>query len=400
MSVVGALKAFMGAGISKFAEGFWEPFKEAFYDELVEGAARALKLFMAEKLSLFRNMVTGTMASLQVAQPSGEWGYTPKGFEDVLVNMVTGSVMLSMLVGEELAEEFFAEMIQEGTSNAIQTSFGGYFQTLLNIFRGGSPLNPDDIREMYSVKDILDEKILAVNAASAGANYYATLYYLASGAMENIDRNMIAGVNQIQQLSLRAVEYGLFFQEYQVQLARRRITDKLNAAMENIDYWIQVAVDSIETAISRINDMINELETAIEDYQVEPRRIDDAALEGVVQSLANSFNKLKEVVDRILSKLQSLITSETLEISEDDINAYLNAVRNYALAIATLASILNGKYIELLQEVVNFLITMGEYIWAYRTYDPYATVAPPQQPTEATAVTPSYTLTIQVIEES
>ena len=371
MSLAGALLgAGLGGAVSGIASGLLEPFKETFWDEITEGAARVLKLYIADKLSLFRNMLTGTMATLQRALPSGEWGYAPKGFEDVLVNFIVGSTMLSILVGEELAEEFFAEMIQEGTSNAIQTSFGGYFQTLLNVFRGGSPLNPDDVRDLYNVKNIVDDKINALNLASAGANLYASIHYMTAGGLENIDRSFIAGVNQIQQLSLRVLEHALWFTEYTVSFSERRITDTINRQLEVFDYYIQMIVDRYETAVSRINDMIHELDIAILDYTTSPPRITEEYLLSVTNAIKNEFNKLKEDINDFDNRITQKFENLKVTIPQNLVDDYINAVRRYAETVGILIDTLNNFYVTQLNNLVQWIIDMVNYLWAYRTYYP------------------------------
>jgi len=175
--------------------------------------------------------------------------------------------------------------------------------------------------------------------------------------------------------------------------------DKLNNEMEKVDYWIQLAVDAVETAVSRINDMINELDTAIDDYQATPPRITDDELNGVTQSIRNAFNKLKDNIEKLFNKIRSYIESASPVVTQDEMNLYMTTVREYASALASLANILNNKYIELLNNLVNFINKMATYIWAYRTYNPQATVAPPQPPIEVGTVAPSYKVTVRVVEE-
>ncbi|RLG73726.1 MAG: hypothetical protein DRO14_06400 [Thermoprotei archaeon] len=393
------LKSGLGGAVSGIASGLLEPFKETFWNEITEGAARVLKLYIADKLSFFRNMLTGTLATLERALPSGEWGYAPKGFEDVLVNFIVGSTMLSILVGEELAQEFFAEMIQEGTSNAIQTSFGGYFQTLLNVFRGGSPLNPDDVRDLYNVKNIVDEKITALNLASAGANLYASIHYMAAGGLESIDRSFIAGVNQIQQLSLRALEHALWFVEYMVSFSERRITDVINRQLEVFDYYIQMIVDRYETAISRINDMIHELDVAISDYTASPPRITEEELLSVANAIRNEFNKLKEDIDDFDNKIMQKLTNLKVSIPQNLVDDYINAVKRYAETIGILIDVLNNRYAMEIQNLVNWIINMVEYLWAYRTYYPDGWTETVANPITGTKIEPVVSVVIEVYEK-
>ena len=100
----------------------------------------------------------------------------PAGMLDVMNRFIRATAQVGMVIGPEVAEELFMELIQEGFSNAIQTSLGGAFQSMLNVWRGGAPPSPDELDTLIGKVADMDEDTLALMIALSGSNLPTTFY--------------------------------------------------------------------------------------------------------------------------------------------------------------------------------------------------------------------------------
>jgi len=355
------------AGVIKnLADDIVEPVIDTLYGETVRGFTRVFKLWVGDRFFKLRDLLVQSFARLEDARPKPDFGFSPEGIMDVFMAFIYASTWLSTAIGDELAEELFSEMIQEGVSNAIQTSYGGTLQTIFNVYRGGTPINPDDIRDAYNIKDLLDNRIHALNIASSGNNLYAILHYLIAGGYEQIQRNYMTVINQVQQLGLRVLENALYLDEYLLTLIRSRIQERIHTAMETYDYLISLMTANAESVLARFNDYRTSIKSILEEtYAESPTATEEqcfATVEADAKSAQTTYNNFREVYQRIENEMNNV----TLDIPDDEINAYVDAVRNYAQKVAQIFDAVNTKFIDDLNDLITFANTIKDMILAYR----------------------------------
>ena len=371
MSQVAGLLSTLGiSNISDVLEDYIEPLKETLYNELMKGILRAVKVHFAISMN-FRNVLAGFEQSLSFPDPLPQYGVSPGGIVDAIVTTLYATALTSGLLGEEVGEELWMEMIQEGVSNAFQTSLGGSLQTYMNVYRGGLPPSIDDVSDMVQYWDWIDEKLIGFILASAGGNLFTTLHYGLRGINNYMNQYYMNATNQIQVLATRLIEDFLWHKNYHLELRRDVLSSYIRAIITYTDYVITYANDVAETAISRLNDYLNELETNKRAY--DSGLLNDDMFKGIMDSIEASVDALINDVDTLINDLSSLVQSQGISIPQDIVDEYKAALQDLVNEYNKIITALNTHYNGQLKKHIDRLFTGLEYLWAYRSYNPYRT---------------------------
>ena len=347
-----------------------DPIKEAVWDETVKGLTRVAKVHFA-LLANFKNMLAGFEQTISFPEPDPRYGVTPTGILDAIIGTLYATALTSGLLGEEVGEELWMEMIQEGVSNAFQTSLGGSLQTYMNTYRGGLPPSIDDISDMPYYWDWIDDQLLGFILTSAGGNLFSTLHYGLRGIYNYLNQNYMNAVNQIQVLATRLIEDYLWHKNYVLELRRDTLSAHIRAILTYVEYVTMYANDIVETAMSRITDMINELDTNKRYYDT--GQLNDEMFQGIIESIRESFNALKNDIENVIQKLQDIIQSQTITIPSEVVEEYKQALQDITNEYIKMITAVNNHYNQELQSKVNRLMKALEYLWAYRSWNPYRT---------------------------
>ena len=363
-----ALSASLTGLISHHIDDILDPFKETLYDESISGMLRLLKVHFAVTAN-FRNALAGFQQGMAFPDPIPEYGVSPTGIIDAIINTLYATAVTSALLGEEVGEELWMEMIQEGVSNAFQTSLGGSLQTYMNIYRGGLPPSIDDISDMPFYWDWIDDKLLGFILASAGGNLYTTLHYGLRGIQNYLNQNYMNATNQIQILATRLIEDYLWHKNYYLELRRDALASYIRAILMYTEYVTMYANDIAETAISRLTDMLNELETNKKAY--DNGLINDDMFHGIIESIKASYEALMNDINNMITSLTSIIISEVIEIPQEVVDEYKAALQELSNEYAKIIEALNTHYEAELRGKLDRLFRGLEYLWAYRSYNIY-----------------------------
>ena len=354
--------------ISQHIDDILDPLKETLYDETMSGILRLLKVHFAITVN-FRNALAGFQQGMAFPEPLPEYGVSPTGIIDAIIATLYATAVTSALLGEEVGEELWMEMIQEGVSNAFQTSLGGSLQTYMNVYRGGLPPSIDDISDMPFYWDWIDDKLLGFILASAGGNLYTTLHYGLRGIQNYLNQNYMNATNQIQILATRLIEDYLWHKNYHLELRRDVLASYIRTVIAYADYISMYANDIAETAMSRLNDYLNELETNKKAYDA--GQLNDEMFKGIMDSIEASVDALVTQVDNMINTLKNIVESQSPLIPQEVIDEYKSALQDIVNEYSKIINALNNHYNRTLIEQLNRLYTGLQYLWAYRSYNIY-----------------------------
>jgi len=342
-----------------------EPFKETLWDEFLGGALRLAKW---ESMKAFVGLKTfyGTFDDLTEAEPNILTGYAPSGLTNIFDFLIRASIYLSMFMGEEMAEEILLELLQEGVSNAIQTSIGGAFQTILNIYRGGQPVYGDDLANIPTYWNNVDDKISVFNIASSGMNFLGTLHYLLQGVHSNTDDMFREVYHTLTSITTRAIEEELWWILTYMELARNNILQRLRDIADITQRYVEIAIEVLEDGIGRCNDMIQEIKTEISRLDAGLTTEDNSQL--IKDEVEQEFNALKNSIDETYNNLTRHIDGVQHTLIADDINEYKNALNMYRNAVKNMMNEVNKVYVNWLNEQYNKVYKMLDMMLCYRFY--------------------------------
>ena len=383
---------------------FLEPIKEVLYDETLTGGLRLVKWeFWKHILGL--KMFYGTFDDMTEAEPNLVTGYAPAGLTNIFDYLIRASLTLSMFMGEEMAEEILLELLQEGISNSIQTSIGGAFQTILNVYRGSQPVYGDDVSNIPLYWDNVDDKINVFNIASSGMNFLGSLHYLLQGVHTRADDEFREIYHTLTSLTTRAIEEELWWLLTYMELARNNILQRLRDAMDISQRYAEIVIGLLQDAIGRCNDMIQDIETEISRLESGTTTEDNAKL--VKDSVVNDFDALKKSVDEAYLGLLSLIDKVTHTLDTTDFDLYEDALNRYRTAIRNIINEANRIYISWLNEQYSKVYKLLDMMLCYRFYSDTHQYSPEEVEAtkvlslvEGTITAPEVVqLTVQVYEE-
>jgi len=338
MPVAEVLAKFAGAGGALIGEMIG-----SLTEDFVDAAGRLLRTDVGIKLDYVKNWVAEAFDSLVEEEPHPNIGMTPKGMVSVTEKMIKATAQIGLLLGTEAAEELFMELVQEGFSNAIQTSMGGAFQTMLNIFRGGAPPTPDELETVVGKVVDMDSDTLAFIIAATGSNLPVTFYRVSRGfdLFVQQDTNVIR-----QQLTDALVKLNhaiSWVHELARELSVRELEEALSVIKEAYSKGISLLDSVAERALSRLQELKTELQTAKEWYnytQLYPETpiltetdANMVAIENELEADAtfSSYQALKSTIENTLANvdvdLQNIVDKidSVIQLYVDHLNRFIEA---------------------------------------------------------------------------
>jgi len=343
---------------------------DVFIREPTQGIGRLAKYQLAKLFGL-DHLLSSTFDEFIDTDPDFRSGLSTAGIMSIVDAIIKTSLWLQAVIGEEMGEELLLELVQEGLSNAIQTSMGGSMQTILNTYRGGSPLFGDDIPDIIRTLPHVDDKIAAFNLAQSGMNIFATLNYLIRGAQDVIADSYSQVQHQLASLFTRSLEEELWPILTYLELARNNILVVLRRSTDITEKYIDLAIDGIRTSLARVNDMIRELE-GLKD-QVNADVVEPDYADRTVEDINVEYNKLKEETDRFLQDTENAISQITITVASEDIDRYKDALNKYREALKNIIDQVNSAYVNDFNAIFKSIEQLTDMLFAYRYFTDYAT---------------------------
>jgi len=253
-AIVAAIGALIGNAIL-------EAFVESALSEPAKGGFNVTKAETAISTGFMSNISKNVFSSLTNEEPNKNVGMEDAGLLDIVNEVVRATAYASTILPAEVVEELFMELIQEGFSNAIQMSVGGAFQSILNVWRGGFPVNPDEIEGLAENVDKIEEGLLGLLIAMGGCNVPTTTFRVARGFDAYVDRQHMVTSEQARSCVERINRSLAIPYEVVDNIVASELHDYISLIKE---CWIKaqnIIERSAERALSRLNELRAELET-------------------------------------------------------------------------------------------------------------------------------------------
>lgn len=258
----------------------------------------------------FKDLTASAFSSIEDATPDQLMTISPEGIMDILTAFMETTLWVTTISDREIAGELFGEMVQEGVSNAIQTSLGGALQTLYNVKRGGFPAMQDYNIDLGKNVTQHDENYLGFVSASVGCNLLTTAYDLVRGANDEIEQRYNSLLRVVENISAQITTHSI------------GIVGTIHVAMQTI--------------ITRL--ILMPLEVAMVYHEV-IRRISEEHM-ARLNELEDSLEAIKMYYDEGIIDNEILATEEALKVkaeimaSQTVFNQFINSVQNeYSNAI-------------------------------------------------------------------
>lgn len=318
---------------------------KALFDSFVADSVRASgivgKTEAAIATGYLKNITAEALDGLCENEPHYNVGMSTDGLLNVFERFMRAVAQASVILTSEIAEELYTELIQEGFSNAIQMSVGGALQSILNVWRGSYPLNPEDIVDLISDVDKLDTDLIALLTAQAGANIPSTAWKLARGFSQYVDREH-QGLRAQAEHSLNRINSLLAF-PYEVadNIVINETLDALSLIKETYIKATSMIEEVAERALSRLNELKVELETVQKWIELTEQNPDlalidpDSAYATAIENKAeaeatkNSYDWIKQQIESQLTNIDVDLTdllSEVDTITSDVVAHYNNII--------------------------------------------------------------------------
>lgn len=335
MGVVATLGAYIGG----FAGGALGRFITGLFSDFIDSADDLVRTEIAIQLGAVRNWSAEAFDGLVEATPNPTVGMSPEGMMDVLERFLRATAQIGLCIGSEVAEELFMELIQEGFSNAIQTSLGGSFQTILNVWRGGSPPSPDELEAVVGKVADMDEDTLALLIAMTGSNLPTTYYRVSRGFDTYVDDQTRLIREQLIDILNRANHAVTWLYEACRSIATDELNDAIGVIKEAYGKGISLLDEIAERALSRLQELKTELMTAKEwlkyakEHPQMPIITDEEAsyvgLENYEEAVATyqTYLSIKKTIESTLANIDITI-DDIIEKIDDIIMKYIDHLNN------------------------------------------------------------------------
>ena len=351
-----------GAIASDFIRGFYQPF--------TEGTGNIARWEIGKKLGI-KNWFAQAYDSFTDAEANPVIGYSAAGMMHVVYELFEASIRMSMVVEGEMIEELFLEMLQEGLSNAIQYSYGGAWQSQLNVYRGASPPYADDVDDVMRLGKRMDEKLRSFLVASTGASIPNFGRQALSAFQRHISDELThlrpwftdklrdrddAYYRPLVQLHTIAMSYAEA-QAEKAWMMWRRAYDMIN--------------DAARRYLARVNELLDELESVKVWHDAELISEDDATL------IAREIKEEGNVIESYFDELENTIISEAQTV-EQEITCDFDPVFNVISRFDNLAYNLCTWYGEISKSLTeDFIALIEETLKRLRAYRYYSEVTTP-----------------------
>jgi len=338
-------------------------FLESLLRNVTEGGSIVAMSELAINMGWFTNINADVLDACIEVEPDSTTGTSPSGLVELMNRFIRAVARASVFLSPEIAEELYTEMLQEGFSNAIQTGVGGALTTILNVWRGGQPVYPDELDELSSNARHLDTDTYSLLSAMSGLNLPSTAYKMVRGFNMILDNETEALRSQLSSLVDRINDAVMWMHEQGYSIALRSWREAIESIAETYIKTINLVDHVCERALSRLQELRSELETVklwweyskehpdsplIYENEVELIAIEnqreaeavmnvvemilqymDEALENLSIDLSDVKYNVEEVIYRYITVLNKMVETAKLDLSDvysKMSNTYTNVV--------------------------------------------------------------------------
>ena len=338
--------------------------------DAIRGGGIIVRTETAIAVDFIKSITADAFDSLIEGEPHVNVGMSAEGMVNVVERFMRTVAYASMILTDEIAEEFYSEMIQEGFSNAVQTSVGGAFQSILNTWRGGYPLNYDEIEEVAQAIEDIDKDIAGLLSSQAGCNIPTTYFRLKRGFDRYIDDRIIALRTQLINLTERINDLVTWLHDRSQSLAQRGFDASVLTIREAYERAVRIIDDACERALSRLHELLAELKTVKAWWEWTLEHPDTPLLSESEKNIIAVENRLEaeatiETLNRILSSVDSSLSGFDIELNTliSKVDAVISKVISVYNKIVDKANALDlADLVDKLQESLNILLAYRNVI--------------------------------------
>jgi len=301
------------------------------FGDSVRGISELIRVEIGKKLNIIRDSVAEVYDKIADATPHTNVGITPSGIIDVFEEMLQETAKMSIFIGDQVADELYAETIQEAFSNAIQYNLGGALQSILNIWRGAYPPAYDEIDEIITCLEDMDSDLASLLIAQAGSNIPTTQWRIQMGFNRLVDDKLIALRGQMHEIATRMNDMSIWLHDRAYTLALREFDEAVLSIRDAYERAIGLIDQMCERTLARLFELKGELETIKnwwtytkehpDDPIIDAEEVYKVALENELEAQAtyNTLTAMLSYVDESLSQF-------TIDIS--NVIAKVNTIVN------------------------------------------------------------------------
>lgn len=272
----------------------------------------------------FKDLAATAFSSIEDATPDQLMTISPDGIMDILTKFMETTLWVTTISDREIAGELFGEMVQEGVSNAIQTSLGGALQTLYNVKRGGFPAMQDYNIDLGKNVTQHDENYLGFVSASVGCNLLTTAYDLVRGANDEIERRYNSLLRVVENISAQITTHSIGVIGT-VHIAMQTILTRLMLMpLEVAMVYHEVVRRITEEHLARLNELEDSLE-AVKKYWDEEIITNETAATTEVLKIKAEIQASQDVFNQFIASVQSEYSNAITTI-QNNLSNVLNAV--------------------------------------------------------------------------
>jgi len=293
----------------------------------------------------FRDLIANTFDSITDSDSDEVLGISPDGITDIINKFIDTTVLASTIIDKEIAGELFGEMVQEGVSNAIQTSLGGALQTMLNVKRGSFAGMQDYNRDFAGLVEDSNKSALGFLSAGVGLNLIATAGDLVIGGNEELEQRYRFHMNQVENILTQINTHSLGAIANSVVSVHTVVSRWILLPIELAMVYAETLRRVAEEHLARINELADSLEAIKKYYEIEDEHgnpllpenvatIEVLKIKAEVEATQQTYNSFVSILDTIYS--------ETVDLIMDSLDS-------------TNLSAINTAYLTIIDEMINLL---------------------------------------------
>ena len=350
--------------VGGFLGGIAEEILKGLVGDAIEGLGNVMRIETASAMDFIKSTTASTLQSMLSADPHSSVGVSTSGLIYIMEQFLKATAWISTVLPAEVIEELFLELLQEGFSNAVQTSIGGAFQTILNVWRGGMPPNPDECENIVTIIDAVDVDTACLLIAMSGNNIPTTFFRAIRGWKQFVDEQTRTLRTQLLDLLNKWNTIMSYLHDLAFTLSNEELSHSLLTIREAYQKAFSI-IDMVgERALSRLQELLTECRTAKEWLNM--GTIDSTTAEIVAEEnkaeadmtyqtycsirdtvldtlatvdvqLGNLINKIEDLINRLLTHINNIINATQLDFSEEynkllealkKVIAYRHAIQN------------------------------------------------------------------------
>jgi len=173
----------------------------------------------------------------------------------------------------------------------------------------------------------------------------------------------------LQHFATRLIEEDMYLHVIKIEYARNYLLADLQNTVNAADSLLRYAYEVIDTALARLNDMLNQLKTLRNDTEADITPPDKAY--AIAEAVERSYQATREDTDKVYNSVIETINSLSAEIPEDALKAYEEAIEDYRKVIEKMVDAVNQEFYGEVSEVIDEVLDIMDALLAYRFYTDY-----------------------------